>query len=103
MMKEIDGIYGNWSLIPTHMIGGMSRYLSRGILSGGFLTAMLCNDLRDACFRADDQNRLRLSDYVNFLYNYAPSESWGSPEKVDAWIDSGGLYGKVKEDADTSA
>ena len=94
-MKEIDGIYGKWELIPDYMQGGLSRYLSRGIIPGGFLTAVLCNDLTEACAKADDRNRHRLYDYIYFLYNYAPHGSWGSPDNFAAWIERGGLHRAV--------
>lgn len=81
----------DWSLIPSHMVGGLRRYIENGIGPGSFLTAVLCNDLREACGRADDINRACLFRYVQFLYMYAPSECWGTPAKFDAWCARGGL------------
>lgn len=81
----------DWSLIPPHMIGGLRRYIEDGIPPGSFLTAVLSNDLRGACERADDENRHCLFDYVSFLYNHAPTGSWGSKENFGAWCDLGGL------------
>ena len=85
------GRKADWSLIPEHMIGGLRRYIENGIPPGHFLTAVLCNDLRGAVDRADDTNRRRLADYVIFLYNYVPSQCWGSPEKFEVWIAQHGL------------
>jgi hypothetical protein len=85
----------DWSLIPPHMIGGLRRFIENGIGPGSFLTAVLCNDLRGACERADDENRDRLFQYVQFLYSYAPSECWGSPAKFDAWCKQGGLTARA--------
>ena len=85
------GRAANWSLIPDHMIGGLRRYIENGIKPGSFLTALLCNDLRETCERADDVNRHRIYDYVKFLYNYAPAGIWGSPEIVAQWIERKGL------------
>ncbi|MES2531950.1 MAG: hypothetical protein V4636_13010 [Pseudomonadota bacterium] len=79
--------------LPDYMQTGMAYYLAAGIEPGSFLTAVLCNDLRGACMRADTTNQRRLYDYVFFLYNYAPSTCWGSPEKVDAWIAHRGMQG----------
>ena len=81
----------DWSLIPGYMVGGLRRYIENGIEPGSFLTAVICNDLKEACGRADDTNRYRLFQYVEFFYNYAPSDCWGSPEKYAAWINQGGL------------
>ena len=86
----------DWSLIPEYMQGGMRRYFEEGIKPGSFLEAVLVNDLKEACGRADDTNRLHLFDYVMFLYNYAPSRSWGPPENYRAWIAKGGLSGEPK-------
>lgn len=81
----------DWALIPDYMIGGLRRYIENGIAPGHFLTAVLCNDLRGAIERGDDTNTAVLPNYIRFLYNYAPSECWGSPEKFKAWIAIGGL------------
>ena len=83
----------DWSLIPDYMIGGLRRYIERGIPPGHFLSAVLSNDLGEAVRRADDVNKRKLADYVLFLENYAPSVCWGSPTKLDAWIAQRGFDG----------
>lgn len=82
-----------WELVPGHMRDGVKRYFDHGIPPGSFMTAVLSNDLREALGRADDINRERLFDIVSFLYTDAPAACWGSPEKVSAWIEIGGLMG----------
>lgn len=82
----LDGFY-----IPERMMGGLRRYIERGVLPGDFLRAVLRNDLRAACERADDENLRNLPAYVSYLYNKAPSNCWGSPQKVSAWVDKMGL------------
>lgn len=89
----------NWTLIPEHCRGGLRRYIERGTDVGDFLYAVLANDLRGAVRRADDTNMGHLADYVKFLYCYAPSQCWGSPAKVAAWMGEGGLYGQSKSAA----
>lgn len=64
---------------------GIFAWVSDGRPPGSFLTAVLCNDLKEACARADDHNRYALFDIVFYLYNECPSLCWGSYEKVDAW------------------
>lgn len=71
---------------PPHMHQGLKLYLEQGIQPGGFLLAVLSNDLMDACLRADHINRHCLPDYIDFLMENAPAECWGSKKKVDAWI-----------------
>lgn len=78
------------------MRGGVRRYIEEGIPPGHFLTAVLCNDLREACGRADHTNRRLLWEYVALLYRSAPAGSWGSPEKFVAWCNRRGMAGVVK-------
>lgn len=73
--------------IPEHMLDRLRAYIETGCPVGDFLTAVLCNDLREACSRADDHNVRNLAAYVVYLYNEAPSPCWGSPEKHAAWIE----------------
>ena len=72
--------------IPSHMHGAMVRYLVDHIAPGDFLQAVLENDLKEACNRADDINILRLPEYVRFLYNFAPRACWGSPRAFREWL-----------------
>lgn len=81
----------DWSLIPEYMIGGLRRYIEHGVPPGSFLTALLSNDLRGTFECADDENRKCVENYVRFLYNYGPSECWGSRARFDAWCKSGGI------------
>lgn len=79
----------NYSLLPDHMHGGMQRYIENRIPPGGFLKAVLENNLSAAFGSADHINRERMFDIVGFLYNEAPSGCWGSPEKVRKWTEEG--------------
>lgn len=72
--------------IPEHMHDGLIGYLVNRIHPGSFLTAVLSNDLREACGRADEDNVRALHAYVYFLYNYAPGDSWGSYDKVEDYL-----------------
>jgi len=83
----------DYSKLPEHMQDGMRLYIERGIEGGSFMTAVLCNDLMGAAGKADHINRECLFDYCNFLYNEAPTSCHGSREKVEAWIERGGLKG----------
>ena len=87
----------DWSLIPEHMQSGLKLYIEEGIRPGSFMEAVLCNDLAAAFGRADFVNRHRVLEYVQFLYSYAPAECWHSMDAVEAWIEQGGLNGRVKE------
>lgn len=85
--------HANWALVPDYMQGAVVRYVMHGIAPGNFLTAVLCNDLKEAFARADDDNIYAMKGWVQFMYNYMPSNSHGSPELFRDWINRGGLVG----------
>lgn len=72
--------------VPRHMHEGIVAYIESGRPVGDFLRSVLENDLRGACAHADDFNIRNIPATVAFLYNYAPSECWGDPAKVSAWV-----------------
>lgn len=76
----------NYLGLPEHMREGFARYIEKHVPMGDFGMAVLSNDLKEACIRADNINRVRLFETVQWLYNYAPSQCWGSPDKVAAWL-----------------
>jgi len=75
----------DYSSLPNHMQEGASDYVSKGSLPGGFLMAVLSNDLVGAFGQADIINTHAMRDWAAWLHNEAPSECWGSREKVYAW------------------
>ena len=85
-------------IIPEGCRSGLELYISDGIFPGGFLSAIIENDFVRAAGAADVDNMANLPAYANFLYNYAPSPCWGSPEKMAVWISHNG----VKGDSDAS-
>lgn len=72
----------------------LDRYVQTGELHGGFLTALLENDLREAICRADTNNRRDLPYIVEYCMQHIPYQCWGSKQKVDNWINQGGLKGR---------
>jgi hypothetical protein len=83
----------NESRIPDYMRGGMERYILQGVRPGGFMSALLSNDLRRTFERADENNQRAVLDYLKFLYNGAPAQAWGSEAKFEKWIEVGGWEG----------
>jgi hypothetical protein len=65
-------------------------YFEERVPVGGFLSAVLENNLLKAAAAADNRNKSKLFEYASWLYNYAPVGSYGSREKVEAWIGGGG-------------
>ena len=74
--------------VPEHMHDGYLLYFLEGISPGSFGVAVLENNLREACARADSVNQRALFQHVSFLYNYAPVGSWGSEANVANWMKS---------------
>ena len=74
------------SKVPEHILPSIIAYVKQGRPVGGFLNAVLSNNLLESFKRADDINCIHMFDIVNYLYNEAPSTCWGSPEKVEIWL-----------------
>jgi len=72
----------------AHLEGSLDRYLNHGIMPGGFLTAVLENNLSESFARADRTNSMLVKDIVQFLYNRFPMGAWGNPERVKNWAES---------------
>jgi hypothetical protein len=73
-------------VIPSHMVERLRAYIELGHPMGDFLQAVISNDLREACSRADDTNCHILPAYIVYLFNEAPAPCWGSREKYEAWV-----------------
>lgn len=83
--------------VPEHIQGAFDRYVQKGIGPGGFVTAVLENNLKEAFSRADSINLAHMHEIVMYCYWEIPSACWGSPEKVAKWMEDGGLEGLKKE------
>lgn len=83
-----------YRLIPPAVLAALIRHRDVGGETGGFVTAVLENDLVEALARADSASEAALRPIVIFLYNEMPSASWRSPIKVQNWKAAGGLHGK---------
>lgn len=90
---EINDTTNHWQRrmsyygVPTHTQGALIRYIVNRFEPGGFLTAVLSNDLFGAVNRADRENLQALENICQFVYSDMPASSWGSPERVSAWLD----------------
>ncbi len=73
-------------LVPEHMHGGFKRYVFDRCQPGGFLTAVLENNLKEAAARADDKNKAALANIAAFCIEALPMACWGSPQKVAKWL-----------------
>ena len=85
-------------MIKESIIRGIRRYADEHCPTGGFLRAVLSNDLRESCFRADDNNVVDLVEIVKYCHWEIPSNCWGSPEKVEAWLEKRPLRATESDD-----
>jgi hypothetical protein len=72
--------------VPDHTQTALTDYIERGIPVGGFLHAVLSNNLFDAVNKADSQNLPVLKDLTNWVSTQAPTGSWGAEALVLRWI-----------------
>ena len=72
--------------IPEHTKQALDRYVNQGIPPGSFLIEVLCNNLSGAFGRADDKNIANMFAIVKYVHNDVPAIAWGSPERIESWI-----------------
>lgn len=72
--------------IPERMMNGIKNYVNNGVEPGGFLKAVISNNLFEAVGKADDENIQNLPAFTAYFYNETPSECYGSKEKMNNWI-----------------
>lgn len=65
----------------------LNAYVNDKVPPGGFLYAVLCNDLTNAVIKADERNMRQLREIILYVYNDLPSSCWGSEEIVKTWLE----------------
>ena len=75
--------------VPEYMHAAIREYVLDHQRPGDFLMAVLSNDLFHAVGKADSTNSKALRNWINLIYNYCPSECWGSINSVKEWIKNG--------------
>lgn len=73
-------------VIPEHIKSAIDGYVDHGHPVGGFVYAVLCNDLFEAAVRADEYSHLCLAGICRYIFNFTPAPCWGSKKKVVAWM-----------------
>lgn len=73
--------------VPEDTLECLNNYIEHGIPTGGFLEAVINNDLFQAVARADDRNIRVIPSIVSYLYNEAPSTCWGSNQRMEHWVE----------------
>lgn len=68
--------------VPANLLPGLERYVLEAIETGGFLRAVLENDLAGAILRGDPESIAAIPAILTWLTLHAPLAIWGSREKV---------------------
>jgi hypothetical protein len=91
-----QGIADKYPNIPEHITYAIVLYVSVGQHPGDALADLLGNDLFGFYCRADEETLAALPDMLKLLHRIGPPSSFGSPAKVDSWIQQRGLFGVVE-------
>jgi hypothetical protein len=77
-------------LVPEDLQDGLRRYFLHGVEPGGFLKAVLSNDMMRALGLANENHAhfIVLRKLTWFIYNYTDSRASGSKGAVDQWLES---------------
>ncbi len=73
-------------MIPKAIKYQIDQYIEAGVPPGGFLNAVLTNDLMVAIQKADETNKLHIPDIVTYLLNYLPPIAYGNAKNVTDWL-----------------
>ena len=83
--------------LPEHMRAAAELWVKRGAphpeTMGGFMRAVLLNDLTGAALNADHTNGRELKAWAAWLYDDCPQAAWGNERKLLEWHEAGGLEG----------
>ena len=82
----IPKYYHEWNLRNRDLAQTLEHYLMRGFAPGGFITAVLANDLFGAVARADLWNKPAIVEIVEEVLRTCPAHAIGSYEAVEAWL-----------------
>ena len=71
--------------VPKHTQEALQNYLLYGYPPGGFLSAMLANDMYRAIGNADAANKQAMWAIGYWIVTCAPAQSRGSYERIEHW------------------
>ena len=81
--------------IPRPLMESLRLYVDRGVSTGGFLRAVLENDLMQSIGRASEDSLDCLPKLCQLIYHCLPSNAHGDRERVARWIGRGGMMGET--------
>lgn len=82
--------HAHYRAIRADVLESLDMYAQHRIPTGGFLEAVLSNDLTGAAGRADMENRQSLVEICGYIRWELPSECHGSRAAVDRWLRNDG-------------
>jgi hypothetical protein len=77
-------VFQDW-YIGVDMMFGIKRYVCEFILPGGFLEAVISNDLKQAVALADSENIKNIQAFAAFFYQHMPMICHGSIEEMNEY------------------
>lgn len=106
---NIEAEYATWQpfatshvvpgCFPEYMQASIAAYLLDGGAMGDYLMALFTGKHFEAVCRADSNNFQTFAWQLKWIAQMAPMNAYGSPEKVAAWMERGGLSAKGGSDA----
>ena len=84
-MQQVDGAPVDYSRLPVDHQETARLYIEHGCQPGSGWMAILSNTL-DAVVIVDNDTCAQLPAIYRWLVNRAPSNCWGSRDKVLAWM-----------------
>lgn len=72
--------------IPLETFEALKNYVMNHRDPGGFLTAVLSNDLMGAMLRGSPESLSALPIITGYIYNACPGSCWGSLDAVRSWV-----------------
>lgn len=75
----------HYPMVRPDTLDHLDAYAQAGVPVGGFLEAVLTNDLMRAVSNADQGNHLALREICWYVYNELPGPCHGSPEAYWRW------------------
>lgn len=73
--------------ITKTTLNSLNYYIHHRIRPGGFLYAVLTNNLFEAFMRADEDNYNNMGNIVKYIHNNVRLDCYGSVEKVERWLE----------------
>jgi len=72
--------------IPQETFKALQNYVVNHRAPGGFLAALLSNNLMETVLMSNLDNRQSIPLIFEYVLHHCPGNCWGSPEAVEKWV-----------------